>query len=182
MDENDSPVPLQDTGDGIIASVELAPLSFSSFKKGNKVEIENTKNDDLILENDLVRYEFDHKGQLHHRTPLPAGSCRVATRAARCGFSAWRGGGKGRIAGTAQGARQWCSGCVRAGDRRRWRAARLVHSRRVSKKSGSSLSKGEGNLTPGMASTTGDGGNDGDDILDLLRTNKPGGSQVTRLA
>ena len=64
MDENDSPVPLQDTGDGIFASVELAPLSFSSFKKGNKVEIENTKNDVLILENDLVRYEFDQKGQL----------------------------------------------------------------------------------------------------------------------
>jgi len=64
LDENDSPVPLQDTGDGIIASVELAPLSFSSFKKGNKVDIQNDKNDDLILENNLIRYEFNQDGQL----------------------------------------------------------------------------------------------------------------------
>ena len=48
----------------MIAFVELAPLSFSTFKKGDQVENQNTKNDDLILENDLVRYEFDQDGQL----------------------------------------------------------------------------------------------------------------------
>lgn len=64
IDQNNNPVPLQGTDDGLIAFVELAPLSFSTFKKGDQVENQNTKNDDLILENDLVRYEFDQDGQL----------------------------------------------------------------------------------------------------------------------
>ena len=44
--------------------VELNALSFTTFKKGDSVVHNLEKDDNLLLENNLVRYEFDEKGAL----------------------------------------------------------------------------------------------------------------------
>ena len=64
LDQNGEVIQLQNDGNGILAAVELDPLSFTTFKKGNKADLEDNKSEDLILENDLIKYEFDQTGQL----------------------------------------------------------------------------------------------------------------------
>ncbi|MEE3204531.1 MAG: glycoside hydrolase family 38 C-terminal domain-containing protein, partial [Candidatus Neomarinimicrobiota bacterium] len=64
LDENGQPVPLQKTADGFAAAVDLKPLSFTTFRKGEPVESKMKKGEHLFLENALIRYEFDTNGQL----------------------------------------------------------------------------------------------------------------------
>jgi len=64
LDQNGSPVSLQMTDDGVVAAVDLEPLSFSTYKKGDSVTLDVQRSNDLVLENDLIRYEFDGKGTL----------------------------------------------------------------------------------------------------------------------
>ena len=61
---NDDTVPLQKTDEGVMASVDLDPLSFTTFKKGNTLTLDGQRSDTLLLENDLIKYEFDGKGSL----------------------------------------------------------------------------------------------------------------------
>ena len=64
LDENGQPVPLQETAGGFVAAVDLKPLSFTTFSKGDPVKSGMKKGERLTLENDLIRYEFDNHGQL----------------------------------------------------------------------------------------------------------------------
>tara|TARA_Y100001934_G_C12383471_1_gene794075 strand:+ start:1484 stop:4546 length:3063 start_codon:yes stop_codon:yes gene_type:complete len=64
LDENNQSLDLQSNGESTFASVKLNPLSFTTIKKGKKTKLRNNKNDDLILENKLIRYEFNKDGQL----------------------------------------------------------------------------------------------------------------------
>ena len=64
LDEAGNAIPLQRTEEGLLALVDLDPLSFATFKKGNSIVHNLETDDDLILENDLIRYEFDEKGTL----------------------------------------------------------------------------------------------------------------------
>ena len=64
LDENGQPVPLQETAGGFAAAVDLKPLSFTTFSKGDSVKSGMKKGEHLTLENDLIRYEFDKNGQL----------------------------------------------------------------------------------------------------------------------
>ena len=64
LDQNGEVIQLQNDGNGILAAVELDPLSFTTFKKGNKADLEDNKSEDLVLENDLIKYEFVQTGQL----------------------------------------------------------------------------------------------------------------------
>ena len=64
IDQNQKPVQLQKTDDNVLAAVNLDPISIRTFKKGKKQLLECKNSDNLILENDLIRYEFDSKGAL----------------------------------------------------------------------------------------------------------------------
>jgi alpha-mannosidase len=64
LDQNGTSVPLQKTDEGILAAVDLEPLSFSTFKKGVSTTLEVQRSNDLVLENDLIRYEFASNGTL----------------------------------------------------------------------------------------------------------------------
>ena len=64
FDEGGNEIPLQRTEEGVFALVELNALSFTTFKKGDSVVHNLEKDDNLSLENNLVRYEFDEKGAL----------------------------------------------------------------------------------------------------------------------
>ena len=64
LDENGQTLPLQETIEGTVAAVDLAPLSFETFKKGNPIQSSMEKGDNLTLENDFILYEFDQQGQL----------------------------------------------------------------------------------------------------------------------
>lgn len=64
LDEGGNEMPLQRTEEGVFALVELNALSFTTFKKGDSVVHNLEKDDNLLLENNLVRYEFDEKGAL----------------------------------------------------------------------------------------------------------------------
>ena len=64
LDEGGNEIPLQRTEEGVFALVELNALSFTTFKKGDSVVHNLEKDDNLSLENNLVRYEFDEKGAL----------------------------------------------------------------------------------------------------------------------
>jgi len=64
LDSNGNPVQLQKTDSGILAAVDLDPLSFSTFKKGEGLTLDGQKADDLVLENDMIRYKFDSNGIL----------------------------------------------------------------------------------------------------------------------
>jgi len=64
LDEKGQTLPLQETIEGTVAAVDLAPLSFETFKKGNPIQSSMEKGDNLTLENDFILYEFDQQGQL----------------------------------------------------------------------------------------------------------------------
>jgi alpha-mannosidase len=61
---NDDTVQVQKTDEGVMASVDLEPLSFTTFKKGKTLTLDGQRSDDLLLENDLIKYVFDGKGSL----------------------------------------------------------------------------------------------------------------------
>jgi len=63
-DENGRSIELQDLEDGTYASMQLDPLSFTTFFKGERLSLKNQIIESLILENDLVRYEFNDQGEL----------------------------------------------------------------------------------------------------------------------
>ena len=64
MDKDGNKIPLQKMNDGVFAYVELDALSFNNFKKGESVGHDIQDNEGLLLENELVRYEFDDHGTL----------------------------------------------------------------------------------------------------------------------
>ena len=64
LDESGNAIPLQRIEDGVLALVDLDPLSFTTFKKGDSIVYDLETDDNLILENELIRYEFDGKGTL----------------------------------------------------------------------------------------------------------------------
>ena len=64
LNEEGEPVSIQRTKDDLVAIVELAPLSFTTFSKGEPDELNFEQGHGLTLENDLIRYEFDKKGQV----------------------------------------------------------------------------------------------------------------------
>ena len=51
-------------GEKIEAFVSLKPLSFSTFKKGKENNLEHSIKSSLVLENDLIKYEFNEQGQM----------------------------------------------------------------------------------------------------------------------
>ena len=57
-------IPIHKSNDAIYIEVNLDSLSTNSFKKGKPVELELQVSSDLVLENDLIKYEFDNKGTL----------------------------------------------------------------------------------------------------------------------
>ena len=64
MDKDGNKIPLQKMDDGVFAYVELDALSFNNFKKGESVDHDIQDNEDFLIENELVRYEFDDHGTL----------------------------------------------------------------------------------------------------------------------
>jgi alpha-mannosidase len=64
LNENGDTVCVQKTKDALVAFVELEPLSFSTFNKGQALSQELELGHGLTLENDLIRYDFDKKGQV----------------------------------------------------------------------------------------------------------------------
>ena len=63
-DQNGKSVKTVLTNQGVLGLVNLAPLSFSNFRKKGSFKNKVNTNNSLILENDLVRYEFDKLGRL----------------------------------------------------------------------------------------------------------------------
>ena len=57
LNENGERVKVQKIGEKIEAFVSLNPLSFSTFRKGEKSNTEELTDNGLILENELIRYE-----------------------------------------------------------------------------------------------------------------------------
>ena len=64
LDNNGGSIPTQQSKNGDMGYVELEPLSLSTFAKGDKLQIKQEENSDLILENDLICYSFDQNGQM----------------------------------------------------------------------------------------------------------------------
>jgi len=64
LNEKGDKVSTQKTKDASVAFVELEPLSFSTFNKGEALSQELELGHGLTLENDLIRYDFDKKGQV----------------------------------------------------------------------------------------------------------------------
>ena len=64
LNENGERVKVQKIGEKIEAFVSLNPLSFSTFRKGEKSNIEELTDNGLILENELIRYEFNDQGKM----------------------------------------------------------------------------------------------------------------------
>ena len=61
--EDGQTIPIQKLDNAMVAFVELDPLSFTTFKKGDPLQKELEIGKTLILENELIRYEFDDRGQ-----------------------------------------------------------------------------------------------------------------------
>ena len=64
LDENGDNLQIQLNGEKTEAYVSLDPLSYSTFKKGEKSNLEGSIDQGFILENELIRYEFNDKGQM----------------------------------------------------------------------------------------------------------------------
>ena len=64
MDEEGEAVPTHKVGEKIEAFVSLKPLSFSTFKKGKENNLDHSVQSTQVLENDLIKYEFNEKGQM----------------------------------------------------------------------------------------------------------------------
>ena len=64
IDQNSKKIPVLLKHDTLYGLVDLPPLSFSTFIKGQKIIRESNVKKNLILENSVIRYEFDIKGRL----------------------------------------------------------------------------------------------------------------------
>ena len=64
IDQKGTSLQLQKVGGKTQAFVTLESLSYSTFKKGKKISLEHFSEGGLILENELIKYEFDNKGQV----------------------------------------------------------------------------------------------------------------------
>ena len=64
LNEKGDTICVQKTKDASVAFVELEPLSFSTINKGEALSQELELGHGLTLENDLIRYDFDKKGQV----------------------------------------------------------------------------------------------------------------------
>ena len=64
QDGDGNTLKLQKTDAGVLAFVSLDPLSFSTFSKMDSNQMEINNGNDHVLENDLIRYEFDSNGQM----------------------------------------------------------------------------------------------------------------------
>jgi len=64
LDEVGNRVPVQKTNHGYAIEVNLDPLSFNSFKKNDPAKFDLELPSELILENDLIKYEFNKDGQI----------------------------------------------------------------------------------------------------------------------
>ena len=64
LNEKGEPISTQRTKDSLVAFVELAPLSFTTFSKGELAQPIFEQGHGLTLENELIRYEFDRNGQI----------------------------------------------------------------------------------------------------------------------
>ena len=64
LDQHGKKVDTQLKENHLIGLVNLPPLSFTTFKKGEVLEKVLDVNKNLVLENNLVRYEFDDSGRL----------------------------------------------------------------------------------------------------------------------
>jgi alpha-mannosidase len=62
--EEGAPIPTQMIKGSTMAQVELEPLSFTTFRKGDPFQQDLEQGHGLTLENDLICYEFDKKGQV----------------------------------------------------------------------------------------------------------------------
>lgn len=57
-------LPIYKGNNAVYIDVILDPLSINSFRKVQPIDLEFQVSSDLILENDLIKYEFDEKGEL----------------------------------------------------------------------------------------------------------------------
>ena len=64
LNDVDEALKLQKIGNKTKAFVSLKPLSFTTFRKGKQCNTEELIDNDYILENDLIRYEFSEQGQM----------------------------------------------------------------------------------------------------------------------
>ncbi len=64
VDGDGEVLPTQLVGDKVWAAVDLLPLSVSSVRMTDEAIPEARSSDDRVLENDLIRYEFNESGQL----------------------------------------------------------------------------------------------------------------------
>jgi len=64
LNENGESLQTQTNGKKTEVFVSLSPLSYSTFKKGEKKNSEVSKDGGLVLENELIRYEFSDKGEM----------------------------------------------------------------------------------------------------------------------
>ena len=64
LNENGERVKVQTVGGNAEAFVSLSPLSYSSFKKGEQCNPGVSADGSLVLENELIRYEFSDKGEM----------------------------------------------------------------------------------------------------------------------
>ncbi len=67
LDESNNKIKVQNEENKLAALVDIPPLSDINIKRGVKVEIEeiNLPGESFVLENDLVRYEFDNNGFIY---------------------------------------------------------------------------------------------------------------------
>jgi len=63
-DESGEKIPTQKIKQSVCTHVELEPLSFTTFKKGEPIQQDMVQGHGLTLENDLIRYEFHRNGQI----------------------------------------------------------------------------------------------------------------------
>ena len=64
IDEVGNNIPIQKSTLGYFMEVSLDPLAFHSFKKVEKLNLNIVLPTELIIENSLIRYEFNKKGQM----------------------------------------------------------------------------------------------------------------------
>ena len=64
IDEKGEAVPTHKVGEKIEAFVSLKPLSFSTFKKGKENNLDHSVQSTPVLENDLIKYEFNDQGHM----------------------------------------------------------------------------------------------------------------------
>ncbi len=66
FDESGNEISVQRDEDKLVAQIEIPPLSAITLNRGNKNDVAeiNLSNGNMVLENDLIRYELDNKGTI----------------------------------------------------------------------------------------------------------------------